>query len=179
MIWWLYEQFTRTRLDLPDLERGSYFDLLDEDIYVAGSVTKMKRQRINVNLLGTLEFSPMVRKKGLGAWSEEALKARCEEIAGEYPPEIFQRAVRYLYAKESKSSHEIERETPDHKRAEKFIGLLEQAWHRSFLEKDALIELQRTHSPFPATPCSGPERLRPGGDHSSRVRSDSQPTARI
>ena len=76
MIWWLHEQFTRTMLDLPDMVMGSY-----------------------VNLLGTLEFSPMVRKKGLGVWSEQTLQARCEEIAGEYPPEIFQRAVRFLYAR--------------------------------------------------------------------------------
>jgi hypothetical protein len=106
-------------------------------------VKKVKRQRINVNLLGTLDFAPMVRRKGLGEWDEEVLRARCNEIAGEYPPEIFQRAVRYLYAKESKSSHEIEREAPDQKRAEKFIGLLEQAWRRSFLKKDALVELQK------------------------------------
>lgn len=143
MIWWLYEEFARTRLDLPDLEMGGYVDLLDEEVYVAGPVKKVRRQRINVNLLGSLEFSPMVRRKGLGEWSEKALRKRCEEIAGQYPPEIFQRAVRYLYAKESKSSHEIERETPDHKRAQKFIGLLEQAWHRSFLKKDALVELQK------------------------------------
>lgn len=143
MIWWLHEEFTRKKLDLPDLEMGGYVDLLDEEIYVAGPVNKAKRQRINVNLLGSLDFSPMVRKKGLGEWSEELLKKRCEEIASEYPPEIFERAVRYLYAKESKSSHEIERETPDQKRAEKFINLLEQAWHRSFLKKEALVELQK------------------------------------
>ena len=35
------------------------------------------------------------------------------------------------------------RETPDQKRAEKFIGLLEQAWHRNFLKKEALVELQK------------------------------------
>jgi hypothetical protein len=143
MIWWLYEEFTRTRLALADLEMGGYVDLLDEEIYVAGPVRKVRRQRINENLLGSLEFSPMVRRKGLGDWNEEALRARCSEIAADFPPEAFQRAVRYLYAKESKSSHEIERETPDHKRAEMFIGLLEQAWHRSFLEKVALVELQR------------------------------------
>lgn len=143
VVWCLYEEFTRTRLDLPDLAMGGYVDLLDEEIYVTGPVNKAKRQRINLNLLGSLDFSPMVRKKGLGGWSDEALQKRCEEIAGEYPPEIFERAVRYLYAKESKSSHEIEREIPDQKRAEKFIGLLEQAWHRSFLKKEALVELQK------------------------------------
>ncbi|MEO5916859.1 MAG: Fic family protein [Luteolibacter sp.] len=85
----------------------------------------------------------MVRWKGLGVWNESELQKRCAEIVGDYPPEIFQRAVRFLYAKESKSSHEIEREIPDQKRAEKFIGLLEQAWHRNFLTKEALVELQQ------------------------------------
>jgi len=142
VIWWLYEQFTRATLSLPDVEMGRYVDLLDEEVYVTGPITRVRRQRINDNLLGTLEFAPMVRKKGLGSWSEESLKERCQEIAGEYPPEIFQRAVRYLYAKESKSSHEIERETPNQRRAETFIDLLQQAWHRDFLAKPALVELQ-------------------------------------
>lgn len=144
VIWWLYEAFTQNLLELPNLEIGNYVDLLDDKIYVTGPVRKVKRQRINVNLLGTLNLSPMVRWKGLGAWNESNLRKRCEEIVDDYPPEIFQRAVRYLYAKESKSSHEIEREVPDQKRAEKFIELLQQAWHRDFISKPALVELQNS-----------------------------------
>lgn len=143
VIWWLFEAFTQEVLDFPDLKMGNYVDLLDKKIYVTGPVEKVKRQRINVNLLGSVDFSPMVRRKGLGDWDEAALRKRCGEIVGEYPPEIFDRAVRFLYAKESKSSHEIEQETPDQNRAERFIELLEQAWHRCFLKKDALVELQK------------------------------------
>jgi hypothetical protein len=143
IVWWLFETMIRVRLDLPDVRFGNYVDLLDQEIYVTGPIRKAKRQRVNVNLLGTVDFSPMVRRKGLGEWNEAEMRKRCEEIVGEYPPEIFERAVRYLYAKESKSSYEIERETPDLKRAETFIGLLEQAWHRSFLNKEALVELHR------------------------------------
>jgi hypothetical protein len=143
VVWWLFETFAGARLDLPDARTGNYVDLLDPGLYVTGPVRKVKRQRVNVNLLGTADFSPMVLRKGLGIWNEAEMRKRCEEIVGEYPPEIFDRAVRYLYAKESKSSHEIERETPDRKRAEKFIRLLEQAWHRSFLNKEALVELHK------------------------------------
>lgn len=143
VIWFLYETFAGKRLDLPDLKVGNYVDLLDPDIYVTGPVMKVRRQRINVNLLGTLNFSPMVRIAGLGRWDEAKMRKRCEDIVEDYPAEIFERAVRYLYAKESKSSHEIERETPDQKRAEKFISLLQQAWHRDFLNKTALVELQQ------------------------------------
>lgn len=143
VVWWLFETFANVRLDLPDAQTGNYVDLLDPEFYVTGPARRVKRQRINVNLLGTVDFSPMVRWKGLARWSENDLKDRCKEIVADYPAEIFERAVRYLYAKESKSSYEIERETPDHKRAEAFIGLLRQAWHRSFLTKEALVELHK------------------------------------
>jgi hypothetical protein len=143
VLWFLHESFTGERLDLPDLHMGNYVDLLDPEIYITGRVRKVKRQRINVNLLGSLDFSPMVRVAGLGDWSESELRKRCVDIVGDYPAQVFERAVRYLYAKESKSSHEIEREIPDQKRAEKFISLLEQAWHRDFLSKSALVELQQ------------------------------------
>jgi hypothetical protein len=143
ILWFLHESFTGQRLDVPDLKMGNYVDLLDPDIYISGRVRKAKRQRINVNLLGTVDFAPVVRLAGLGDWSEAELRKRCVDIVGDYPAQVFERAVRYLYAKESKSSHEIERETPDQKRAEKFIGLLQQAWHRDFLNKTALVELQQ------------------------------------
>ena len=143
VVWWLFETFAGIRLDLPDVQTGNYVDLLDPVLYVTGPIRKAKRQRVNVNLIGTADFAPMVRRKGLGIWNEAEMRQRCGEIVAEYPPEIFKRAVHYLYAKESKSSHEIERETPDQKRAEKFIGLLEQAWHRDFITKPALVELQQ------------------------------------
>lgn len=143
ILWFLFEGFTGDRLDLPDLKQGNYFDLIDPEIYVPGPDAKIKRQRLNANLLGTLRFSPMVRWKGLPQWDEAGMRKQCASIVRDYPPELFSRAVRYLYAKESKSSHEIERETPGQKRAEAFIGLLEQAWHRNFLNKEALVEVQR------------------------------------
>jgi hypothetical protein len=143
VLWFLYETFSGQRLDVPDLKMGNYVNLLDPEIYIVGRVRKVKRQRINVNLLGTVDFSPMVRIAGLGEWNEEELRKRCQEVVGDYPAHVFERAVRFLYAKESKSSHEIERETPDQKRAETFIGLLEQAWHRDFFNKPALEELQQ------------------------------------
>jgi Fic/DOC family len=143
ILWFFYEILTKTQLDLPDLKQGNYVDLLDQELYVTGPVRKIKRQRLNDNLLGTVHFSPIVRWKGLPKWDETEMKDRCASIVSDYPPEVFSRAVRYLYAKESKSSHEIERETPNQKRAEAFISLLEQAWHRNFLKKEALVELQR------------------------------------
>lgn len=143
ILWFLHESFTGQQLEVPDLRMGNYVDLLDPATHITGRTQKIKRQRINVNLLGTVHFAPMVRIAGLGQWNEADLRQCCEDIVGDYPPQVFERAVRYLYAKESKSSHEIERETPDPRRAEHFIRLLEQAWHRDFLSKPALLELQQ------------------------------------
>ena len=61
ILWFLYERFTRDRLDLPDLKQGNYIDLLDREIYITGPVRKEKRQRINANLLGTGQVSPVGR----------------------------------------------------------------------------------------------------------------------
>lgn len=142
IIWCLWEEFSGSRLNLPDTTIGNYVDLLDPDLYVTGPGRKSRRHRVNLNLLGSLDFSPMVRRKALDGWDEEVMREKCAAIVEDYPAAIFQRAVRYLYAKESKSSHDIEHETPDQQRAERFIRLLEQAWLRDFLTKSALVELQ-------------------------------------
>jgi hypothetical protein len=85
----------------------------------------------------------MVRRGNFDFHAEnESLKFACKEAVDAFPASIYQRVVRYLYAKESKSSHEIERETPTAERARRFVTLLEQAWERDFLNKEALIELQ-------------------------------------
>jgi len=60
------------------------------------------------------------------------------------PPGIFQRALRYLYAKETRTSYAIERETPTHQRAERFMALLHRAGADEFLTPEGLLNLQRT-----------------------------------
>jgi Fic family protein len=52
------------------------------------------------------------------------------------------RALGYLYAKETKSSFEIEHVTPTSTRAERFIALLQLAEKEDFCDKKNLIELQ-------------------------------------
>jgi len=71
-----------------------------------------------------------------------ALHARCAELVAQVPPEIFQRALRYLYAKETRTSYAIEHETPTQQRAEKFMALLARAASDDFLSEKALVHLQ-------------------------------------
>ncbi len=62
-IWFLYEWLLQTKLDLPDLKRGNYVPLVNEDIqYAIRNGQKITRYRIINNLPGTIDFCPLIRK---------------------------------------------------------------------------------------------------------------------
>ena len=141
--WYLYEQFTKITLPIPDITAGNYIDLADATRYFTGPVTKVRRWRINENLLGDVHFSPMVRRSRRILEGEAArLDLRCREAIAECPPEIYQRALAFLYSKETKSSYAIEQETPDLPRTERFVAQLRRAATEDFLSEEALVELQ-------------------------------------
>lgn len=145
-IWFLYEQFSGRRLDLPDATQGNYVDLLDDRGYYTGkSATGSRRHRVNLNLLGTLDFSPLVRRtKALKAAEAKQLEQNCRKAIEAIPPELYARALQFLYTKETKSSYAIEREAPDHQRAQKFAAALRDASQRDYLLKETLVALQQT-----------------------------------
>ena len=144
-IWFLYEELSSQRLNLPDVTTGNYVDLLDPRDYYTGPARRSPRHRVNVNLLGNLAFSPLVRKtKALKAAEAKQLEERCRKVIEAIPPELYARALQFLYTKETKSSYAIERETPDHKRAQKFADALREASQRDYLLKDSLVTLQQT-----------------------------------
>ena len=144
-LWFLYEAFTGHHLEIDDLSQGNYISLLDEEEYCVGFPERSKRHRINVNLLGRIDFTPMVRRtEKLRAGEEKRLDERCRQVLSEIPPELYQRAIHYLYAKETKSSYDIEREKPDQIRANRFAELLKEAAKTDYLEQDALVTLQNS-----------------------------------
>ena len=139
----LYEAFSGHRLPLPDLAMGNYVPLADPRLYFTGPVEKLPRWRINHNLLHTLDFSPMLRRTpALAPERDATLHQRCAELVGQVPPEVFQRALRYLYAKETRTSYAIEHETPTRQRAERFMALLARAGAEDLLSKQGLVALQ-------------------------------------
>ena len=144
-IWFLFEEFSGQRLNLPDVTVGNYVDLLDPRDYYTGPVTRSPRHRVNLNLLGSLTFSPMVRRtKTLKAAEAKQLEHRCQKVIAAIPPELYARALQFLYTRETKSSYAIERETPDQKRSQKFADALRQASQRDYLLKETLVALQQT-----------------------------------
>lgn len=142
-IWYLYERFSGKVLPIPDVTVGNYVNLLDPETYFTGPIQKFPRWRINRNLLHTVEFSPMLRRTAaLHPPQDAQLHERCATLINQVPPQVFQRALRYLYAKETRTSYAIEHETPSQQRSDKFIALLAQAAADDFLTEPALVHLQ-------------------------------------
>jgi hypothetical protein len=144
-LWYLYEELSGQRLNLPDVRQGNYVDLLDPRDYYTGTGRRSQRHRVHDNLLGNLAFSPMVRQtKNLKSAEARPLGERCRKVLEAIPPELYARALQYLYTKETKSSYAIERETPDQKRAQEFASALREASRRDYLLKATLVALQQT-----------------------------------
>ncbi len=143
-LWFLYEFLTGSRLPLDDLDRGNYVDLLDPARYYTVTETRrVRRQRINDNLLGNRRFCPIVRRTDtLKGFEQADLPERCRRVVSGYPPELLKRAVSYLYTKETKSSFEIEHIRPSSTRTERFVSLLRLAETEDFCEKRQLVDLQ-------------------------------------
>lgn len=143
-IWYLFEEFAGQRLSLGDVTQGNYVDLLDSQDYHTGPAVRSPRHRVNVNLLGSLAFSPMIRRsKKLKASEAQRLEERCRTVITSIPPELYARALRYLYTRETKSSYAIEREAPDKRRAQRFADALREAAQRDYLLKEPLVTLQQ------------------------------------
>jgi len=143
-LWFLYEFLTGKTLPLDDLKRGNYIDLLEPDeYYTVSPVRRVRRQRINDNMLGDSRFCPAVRRTDtLRDFETADLPGRCRQVVEGYSPESLKRALGYLYTKETKASFEIEHIKPTSTRTERFVSLLRMAEQEDFCRKPQLIEVQ-------------------------------------
>jgi hypothetical protein len=126
---YLYEFLMDEHLDVPVAIGGPYVDLIDPGRYVvAARPAKSVRWHVNDNLLGTARFCPMVRKvPAVAALLDADVAARLQAFKATVEPALFQRAVDYLYFKETRSSYDIERETPTPDREQRFVRALRDA----------------------------------------------------
>jgi hypothetical protein len=136
---------------------GNYIDLLEDEKYITGNIIKNTRWRINDNLLGIPSFCPIVRKTNkLKELLKEDIKKKIDQLKIDFSPAVFNRAINYLYNKETRSSYEIEKEKPSPDRMEKFVALLVQAGTEEtskLLDEQRLTQLQNAivDSRFAAT----------------------------
>ncbi|HZY16396.1 MAG TPA: Fic family protein [Ramlibacter sp.] len=117
--------------------------LLSPDEYLVGPETSSPQFGVINNLLGTREFSPLVRKTpAILALLGENLRAKVAQAMDAIEPEMLGRAADYLYLSETRSTYSIEHEVPDNNRAAKFRHLLEAAGAPGELTEQQLCEWQ-------------------------------------
>jgi hypothetical protein len=127
-IGYLYEFLRGLTLPVADQGRGNYIDLLDSDRYVTAKGRNIPRWNVKDNLLGSAQFCPVIRRtKTLERLLEADYRQLVTEISQAFPPDIFYRAVTYLYTKETRSSYLIEQEQPSAERTTRFVAMLERA----------------------------------------------------
>lgn len=146
-IGYLYEFLTGDTLSLSVSMGGTYIDLLDADIYlVSARPRRDSRWRIADNLLGSRHFCPIVRKTPeLKELLTREFTRDLQAFRQQIEPELFQRAVDYLYFKETKSSYDIEREVPTADREQRFVAALRNAGQDTVtqvLSETSLTQLQ-------------------------------------
>ncbi len=100
-LWYLYELLTGQVLDVPDVAPTGYVDLLNPKLQLTGSIVRVKRQRINDNLLGNKDYCPMVRlTDALKESIAEGLDKEVQEIVVESDPVILAgRSISYTRAR--------------------------------------------------------------------------------
>jgi hypothetical protein len=124
-LWFLYEFLLDQRLPIDDVRAGPYVDVLDAKEYVTRPGPKLRRYRVNFNLLGaSAQWCPLVRRtEALARYEEAGLDMLASSAIQAMSPRDLQRAVRYLYVKETRASFELERATPSD-RMERFVEAL-------------------------------------------------------
>jgi hypothetical protein len=141
--WFLYEYLTGKTLDAPDVPPTGYVNVLDPKLHVTGAVRKIRRQRVNNNLLGDHFYCPVIRRTdALNRAMAAGLDLEAKALVESCEPTILARAVHYLYTKETKSSFAIEGEVPSAKRTERFVAALTGAATFDTSDPQSFIRLQ-------------------------------------
>lgn len=144
-LWFLYEWLTDRRLDVPDIDgRPKAVDVVDSSSQVAlpdGELSR--RHRVRNNLPGTPRFCPMVRMTDhLRECAAEGLDKQARERVGRTHPDVMARAAAFLLLSDSRSSFEIEGESPPADRTRRWGQAIAEAGSRE-LDLKELVRLQR------------------------------------
>ena len=141
----LWEWLTGKELNSGVVVKGGYVDFLPEDVYyTAAHSTNAKNFRVRNNALGTADFCPMVRRAALQ--QDPPLPTLLHEAQSTLDavtdPELYRRALAYLYLSETRGSYAIESETPSSSKQERFVQLLKCAGEPAKVSEDWLVKLQ-------------------------------------
>ena len=143
-IWFICESFLSIQLDIDNRPANEkYENLLDPKLYYAGPSENCARYKIKKNMLGFKQFCPTVRRtKTLADYEKIDFRSLLEGIMNKYPSGVRQRAINYLFTRETKSSFAIEKIEPSHSKTSAFNEALSQASTEDFVSKEGFIALQ-------------------------------------
>jgi hypothetical protein len=141
--WFFYEFLMGRELDLKPVQAGNYVEALDPHKHIVGGRRNSTRHRVIDNLLGVPGLCPTVRRtSALQEYRGSELASEARQLTESYEPAVLARAVSYLYTKETRSSFQLEGETPGMSRTEKFVAALRDAGRFDPCDKGALVALQ-------------------------------------
>lgn len=142
-IWFVYEWLTGQRLNLPDVERGTYVPAVDPDQQWAIPGENSPRHRVRNNLPGTPEFCPLVRRTtALKEFVDMNLAERARAVVANVPHDLLARTAAFLLLKDSKSSYAIEGERAPQNRIQRWGAAIGEAG-RHPIDLEELLRLQR------------------------------------
>lgn len=152
-IWFLYEWYTGTQLDLADLKKSPYTELMDSRYYFTRqNGEKCSRTKIINNMLGNRQCCPMIRKTPaiLNAQLDTIIQnaqAKLTSLNDLVQTDQLGRSIHYLYLKETKSSTEIEREDSQQNKIQRFFQIVKSAGTIP-LSKSRLLNIQNQIVPL-------------------------------
>jgi hypothetical protein len=141
-IWFLLEWLTGLKLDSDNLSKKNYVHLVDSRIQYTIDGEKSARHLIINNLLGTIDFCPLIyRSPKLENYIATQLYKQENTAFSHIAQDILQRAASFLMLEDSKASFAIEGENPRDQRVARWSKAIGQAGFNA-LTKEELIRLQ-------------------------------------
>ena len=143
----LFELLGSRTLDVQ--ASGPYADVLDSKIHIVdtGPRRRSAKWRLNDNLPGSARFCPVIaRTPAIDAALRRDWPSDIRAIADRFSPSLFARAAQFLYLKETRSSFEIESESSDNSRGERFLASLKEVGREDInfaLAERRLVDVQR------------------------------------
>lgn len=143
-IWFLYEWLLDKKLPIPDLEKGNFVMIIDEDLqYASQTAVNSSRHRIKNNLAGTVDFCPLITKtEKLENYILKNTTENINTVIKGIHKDVLLRTSSFLLLKDSKASFSIEGENPTQNRAIRWGKAIGQAGSKP-LNKEELYRLQQ------------------------------------
>lgn len=143
-IWFLYEWLFQRKIDVPNLDKGKFVQLIDDDLQYSSPISiNSSRHRIKNNLPGTVDFCPLIAKtEKLKNYTAKNTAENINAVVKGFHKDILLRTSSFLLLKDSKASFSIEGETPTQNRAIRWGKAIGQAGSKP-LSKEELYRLQQ------------------------------------